>query len=122
MDHPLVMGGTGCVLLVGEELQVAKWASRTGTSQSFQTAIEVYSPVYSSQIPTTSHVLLLSDTQVPHPALQAGRHSWAARFRDFLFTLTLKKSWHVASTFQPDVVVFLGDMLANGRGAKDQTK
>ncbi|KAJ3550179.1 hypothetical protein NMY22_g594 [Coprinellus aureogranulatus] len=71
---------------------------------------------------TMSHVLLLSDTQVQHPALQTGSESWTARLRIFLFTLTLKKSWHVTAKFKPDLIVFLGDMLANGRGAKSESK
>lgn len=122
MDRCCVMGRTGRVLLVGEGLQLARWPTRPGTSHVFisMTRFLTYSSQDDSQI--TSHVLLLSDTQVPHPALQTGRESWAARLRAFLFTLTLKKSWHAASKFKPDVVVFLGDMLANGRGAKDETK
>ncbi|KAF6760199.1 Metallo-dependent phosphatase-like protein [Ephemerocybe angulata] len=70
----------------------------------------------------TSHVLLVSDAQVQHPALQTKRESWGTRFRRFFSDLNLKKSWHVTSQLKPDVIVFLGDMLANGRGAKDDAR
>jgi hypothetical protein len=36
--------------------------------------------------------------------------------------MNLRKSWHVTSRLKPDTVVFLGDMLANGRGAKDKER
>ena len=33
----------------------------------------------------------------------------------FIVDLNLRKSWLVASRFDPDVVIFLGDMMDNGR-------
>ncbi|KAH6914339.1 hypothetical protein BKA70DRAFT_1421118 [Coprinopsis sp. MPI-PUGE-AT-0042] len=67
-----------------------------------------------------SHVLLLSDTQVKHPLLQAAGQSWSTSLRRFFYDLNLKKSWHVASRFHPDAIIFLGDMLSNGNQAKDE--
>ncbi|TEB38477.1 hypothetical protein FA13DRAFT_1620708 [Coprinellus micaceus] len=108
-------------IIIWGELGAFYWSVRHCKWPSSSTGeVGLLYPSYSSQ--ATSHVLLLSDTQVQHPALQTGRESWAVRLRTFLFNLTLRKSWHVTTKLKPDVVVFLGDMLANGRGAKDEAK
>ncbi len=33
----------------------------------------------------------------------------------FVVDLNLRKSWLVASRFDPDVVIFMGDLMDNGR-------
>ena len=38
--------------------------------------------------------------------------------RRVLFELNLRKSWHVTSRLEPDVVIFMGDMLANAKAAQ----
>lgn len=69
------------------------------------------------QVPMT-HVLLLADTQIQHPALFAEGSWWSNSFRHILFELNLRKSWRVTSRLKPDAVIFLGDMLSNGKGAR----
>ncbi|KAF8161232.1 hypothetical protein B0H34DRAFT_796052 [Crassisporium funariophilum] len=65
-----------------------------------------------------THVLLLADTQVQHVALTA-KGSWGANpIRRVMFELNLRKSWHVTSRLKPHAVIFLGDMLANGKAAR----
>ncbi|EAU91469.2 hypothetical protein CC1G_01958 [Coprinopsis cinerea okayama7 len=66
-----------------------------------------------------THVLLLSDTQVKHPLLQSRGEAWSSVIRRFFYDLNLKKSWHVTTRLKPDVVIFLGDMLSNGKQAKN---
>ncbi|KAF9526680.1 hypothetical protein CPB83DRAFT_857613 [Crepidotus variabilis] len=65
----------------------------------------------------TKHVLLIADPQVQHPVLIAPKSWWSRPLRRILFELNLRKSWHVTSRLKPDVVIFMGDMLANGKAA-----
>lgn len=64
-----------------------------------------------------THVLLLADTQVQHSAL-GGKSWWENPIRRVLFELNMRKSWHVTSRLKPHAVIFLGDMLANGKAAR----
>ncbi|KAF8967901.1 hypothetical protein BDZ97DRAFT_1801908 [Flammula alnicola] len=63
----------------------------------------------------TSHVLLVADPQI------IDRHSYPSRGRlasyltRLIVDLNLRKNWRVALNKKPDIVVFLGDMMDNGR-------
>ncbi|KAF8897093.1 hypothetical protein CPB84DRAFT_1781548 [Gymnopilus junonius] len=71
------------------------------------------------QKPSTMHVLLVADPQVQHPTLLSPRSAWATRIRRVLFDLNIRKSWHVTSRLRPHAVIFLGDMLANGKASQN---
>ncbi|KAI0334967.1 hypothetical protein GY45DRAFT_967086 [Cubamyces sp. BRFM 1775] len=60
-----------------------------------------------------AHVLLIADPQVKD--LSTSRRIGLSSFSQFLVDLTLKRHWHFASRMRPDVVVFLGDILASWR-------
>ena len=77
------------------------------------TACHPYPAFQKSEKP--SHVLLLSDTQVPHTFPYG---AFIGSWRRFLADLNLRKNWHVATRLNPDAVVFIGDMLASGRALK----
>ncbi|PPQ93724.1 hypothetical protein CVT25_013063 [Psilocybe cyanescens] len=70
------------------------------------------------QSPRTTHVLLVADPQVQHTLLLSPRSWWANPLRRAVFELNMQKSWHVTMRLKPHVVIFLGDMLANGKAAK----
>ncbi|KAI0829648.1 hypothetical protein BC628DRAFT_1532287 [Trametes gibbosa] len=57
-----------------------------------------------------AHVLLLADPQVRDPS--SSRPLNLRAFRQFLTNLALNRSWHFALRSNPDVVIFLGDILA----------
>lgn len=76
--------------------------------------------IQSTEKPT--HVLLVSDPQVRLPSDPQRDAVWLGRIRQFVVDLNLKKSWHVATRLQPHVVVFLGDMLANGKSIKNEAE
>ncbi|KAF5322281.1 hypothetical protein D9619_001903 [Psilocybe cf. subviscida] len=65
-----------------------------------------------------THVLMIADPQIHHSAFLAGGSWWAHPVRRVLFELNMRKNWHVTSRLQPDAVIFLGDMLANGKAAR----
>ncbi|KAI0655920.1 hypothetical protein C8Q70DRAFT_922790 [Cubamyces menziesii] len=62
---------------------------------------------------TPAHVLLIADPQVKD--LSTSRRIGLSSLSQFLVDLTLKRHWHFASRMRPDVVVFLGDILASWR-------
>jgi predicted phosphodiesterase len=62
--------------------------------------------------------LLVADTQIQHHLLLPKESWWFHPLRRVIFELNLRKSWHVTSYLRPDAVVFLGDMLSNGKAAK----
>ncbi|TDL14483.1 Metallo-dependent phosphatase [Rickenella mellea] len=61
------------------------------------------------------HFLLIADPQVLDHRSYPGRGGWLMRLTQFVVDLNLRKNWMVATRFRPDVVVFLGDMMDNGR-------
>ncbi|KDR75748.1 hypothetical protein GALMADRAFT_248420 [Galerina marginata CBS 339.88] len=67
----------------------------------------------------TTHVLLIADPQVHHPVILAPGSWWANPIRRVMFELNLRKSWHVTSRLRPHTVIFLGDVLANGKAAQN---
>ncbi|KLO20354.1 Metallo-dependent phosphatase, partial [Schizopora paradoxa] len=62
-----------------------------------------------------AHVLLVADPQILDHRSYPGRSGWLMSLSQFIVDLNLRKSWLVASRFEPDVVIFLGDMMDNGR-------
>jgi hypothetical protein len=72
----------------------------------------------STEKPT--HILLISDPQVRHPAIIRGERSWLGSLRQFIFDSNLKKSWGVTSRLKPHMIIFLGDMFATGQFAQDE--
>ena len=57
-----------------------------------------------------THVLLVADPQVSSPRRSAAWRRWLR-----LTDISLRKRWSYARRVKPDVVVFLGDMLNDGR-------
>ncbi|KAI0769691.1 hypothetical protein BD413DRAFT_694218 [Trametes elegans] len=60
-----------------------------------------------------AHVLLLADPQVRDSATSS-RVGYSA-LRQSIQDLVLKRNWHYAYSSRPDIVVFLGDILASWR-------
>ncbi|OSD03992.1 hypothetical protein PYCCODRAFT_1451328 [Trametes coccinea BRFM310] len=60
-----------------------------------------------------AHVLLVADPQVRD--LSTSRRIGFSALRRYVLDLTLKRHWHFASRTHPDVVIFLGDILASWR-------
>ncbi|KAF9012462.1 hypothetical protein BDQ17DRAFT_1343946 [Cyathus striatus] len=77
-------------------------------------------PVIKQSQEQPTHVLIASDTQVQHPSLMLKGSYWSGPLRQFIFDLNLKKNWHIARRMKAHTVFFLGDMLANGKSAKDK--
>lgn len=62
-------------------------------------------------------MLLVADPQIHHSVLLSKDSAWANPIRHILFELNLRKNWRVTLRLQPDAIIFLGDMLANGKAA-----
>ncbi|KAI0373402.1 hypothetical protein BV20DRAFT_962538 [Pilatotrama ljubarskyi] len=60
-----------------------------------------------------THVLLVADPHVRHSSTSSRVGFSPAR--QFLLDLAIKRNWHFASRTRPDVVLFLGDILASWR-------
>ncbi|KAK0212798.1 hypothetical protein DFS33DRAFT_66866 [Desarmillaria ectypa] len=73
---------------------------------------------HSKKRPT--HVMIISDPQVRQPSIFYEETSWLGSLRQLIFDLNLKKNWNVAAHFKPDVVIFLGDMLASGKHVRSE--
>ncbi|KZT43486.1 hypothetical protein SISSUDRAFT_1068779 [Sistotremastrum suecicum HHB10207 ss-3] len=69
-----------------------------------------------------AHVLLVSDPQVPHKFSLRSRFPWMRFAARKSYEWSLRKSWRVAKGLRPDVVIFLGDMLNNGRLAMSDSE
>lgn len=66
----------------------------------------------------TTHVLVITDPQVRHPTPH--KHpGFFPSLHDWFYHAGLSKSWKYVNNLRPDVVIFLGDMLASGRKVKD---
>ncbi|KAK7472737.1 hypothetical protein VKT23_000847 [Stygiomarasmius scandens] len=63
----------------------------------------------------TTHVLLISDPQVQRPSIFREQSSWSGVIKQLIYDVNLKKSWRIVKGLQPDVIFFLGDLLASGR-------
>ena len=121
------------VLVIWGELGAFFWSLSAchwpfeGDDQSVSNAVIPLSlPLTLSGIPQTpqkpTRVLLLSDTQVDYPSLHGHGNIWLGPSRRFLFHLNLKKSWFVTSRLKPHAIIFLGDMLANGKSARTEAE
>ncbi|KAF8161226.1 Metallo-dependent phosphatase-like protein [Crassisporium funariophilum] len=62
-----------------------------------------------------THVLLVADPQILDQHSYPGRGALLSWLTRIVVDLNLRKNWHAALHKQPDVVVFLGDMMDNGR-------
>lgn len=60
-----------------------------------------------------AHLLLVADPQVRD--LLTSRAAGFAAIRQHVIDLTLKRHWFFASQKKPDIVIFLGDILASWR-------
>ncbi|OSD03988.1 Metallo-dependent phosphatase [Trametes coccinea BRFM310] len=62
-----------------------------------------------------THVLLVADPQILDHRSYPDRPPWLMRLSQFIVDLNLRKSWRATLRRRPDAVVFLGDMMDNGR-------
>ncbi|KAJ7091250.1 Metallo-dependent phosphatase-like protein [Mycena epipterygia] len=65
--------------------------------------------------PRPTHVLLVADPQILDHRSYPGRAPYLTFISQLLVDLNLRKSWRAALRMQPDVVMFLGDMMDGGR-------
>ncbi|TFY65722.1 hypothetical protein EVG20_g5364 [Dentipellis fragilis] len=65
--------------------------------------------------PTPTRILLVSDPQILNEDSYPGRNALLMALSLFKVDCNMRKSWRVAKTFRPDAVIFLGDMMDNGR-------
>ena len=68
------------------------------------------------------HVLLVADPQLLNHASYPGRSAWLTALTQFIVDLNLKKSWRAITKLNPNVVVFMGDLLDNGRANMPQSE
>ncbi|KAF9485927.1 Metallo-dependent phosphatase [Pholiota conissans] len=64
-----------------------------------------------------AHVLLVADPQIIDRNSYPTRSSFSAYLTRLIVDLNLRKNWHAAIKKNPDAIVFLGDMMDNGRNA-----
>ncbi|KNZ72874.1 Cell division control protein 1 [Termitomyces sp. J132] len=64
---------------------------------------------------TPSHVLLIADPQILDHRSYPERGPFLTYLSRLVVDLNLRKAWWVALRKQPDVVIFLGDMMDGGR-------
>lgn len=71
-----------------------------------------------SENPT--HVLLIADPQILDLNSYPNRPLWLKIITQYIVDLNLRKSWNaVISKLNPDLLIFLGDMMDNGRSVND---
>lgn len=63
----------------------------------------------------STHMLLVADPQILDAHSYPGRNPWLVWLSQQIVDLNMRKSWRAAQALRPDVVVFLGDMMDNGR-------
>ncbi|KAG6813550.1 hypothetical protein H0H92_009942 [Tricholoma furcatifolium] len=73
------------------------------------------SDLMSSSSNTPSHVLLVADPQILDQRSYPERGPFLTYLTRLVVDLNLRKNWWAALRKQPDVVVFLGDMMDGGR-------
>ncbi|GJJ06660.1 hypothetical protein Clacol_000855 [Clathrus columnatus] len=67
-----------------------------------------------------THVLLIADPQILDLNSYPSRPRWLQVVTQYIVDLNLRKSWNaVISKLRPDLVIFLGDMMDNGRSVND---
>ncbi|KAJ7647171.1 Metallo-dependent phosphatase-like protein [Roridomyces roridus] len=62
-----------------------------------------------------THILIVADPQIIDHRSYPGRGATLTYVSQLLVDLNLRKSWRAALALDPDVVVFLGDMMDGGR-------
>ncbi|EJF65107.1 hypothetical protein DICSQDRAFT_98647 [Dichomitus squalens LYAD-421 SS1] len=97
-----------CITVLWYELASFAWSLR---ACSWPDAL--LSPVRRSSRERPAHILLVADPQVRE--LSTSRAAGFAAVRLHLTELALRRNWFFASRRNPDVVVFLGDILASWR-------
>ena len=60
-------------------------------------------------------MLLVADPQIIDMDSYPGRSWWLSTLSQVFVDLNLRKNWFAAKRLDPDVVIFLGDMMDNGR-------
>ncbi|KAI0645414.1 Metallo-dependent phosphatase-like protein [Trametes meyenii] len=68
-----------------------------------------------TSIATPTHVLLVADPQILDHRSYPDRPPWLMWLSQFIVDLNIRKSWRATLRRNPDSVVFLGDMMDNGR-------
>ncbi|ETW80542.1 hypothetical protein HETIRDRAFT_21171, partial [Heterobasidion irregulare TC 32-1] len=63
----------------------------------------------------SQRILIVADPQVLNHDSYPGRNPWLMSLSQYIVDLNLRKSWRAAKATRPDAVVFLGDMMDNGR-------
>ncbi|RPD78267.1 Metallo-dependent phosphatase [Lentinus tigrinus ALCF2SS1-7] len=66
---------------------------------------------------TPTHVLVVADPQIPDRHSYPDRAPWLQRLSQLIIDLNIRKSWRASLRRHPHAVVFLGDMMDNGRYA-----
>ncbi|KAH9924870.1 Metallo-dependent phosphatase-like protein [Fomitopsis serialis] len=69
----------------------------------------------SEQHAQVNHVLLVADPQLLDSQSYPGRNPWLVWLSQLMVDLNMRKSWRASLALHPDAVVFLGDMMDNGR-------
>ena len=62
-------------------------------------------------------MLIVADPQILDRRSYPDRSPWLTRLSQFVVDLNMRKSWRAVLQQGPQVVVFLGDMMDNGRYA-----
>ncbi|KIM92101.1 hypothetical protein PILCRDRAFT_810120 [Piloderma croceum F 1598] len=68
-----------------------------------------------SDPPRISNILIIADPQILSSRSYPNRNFLLSRLTQLVVDLNLRKSWRLAMKMRPHVVVFLGDMMDNGR-------
>ncbi len=64
-----------------------------------------------------TRVLLVSDPQVLDHRSYPDRAAWLTSLSQYMVDLNMRKSWWATKKLNPDVLIFLGDMMDGGRFA-----
>ncbi|KAL1735503.1 Metallo-dependent phosphatase-like protein [Schizophyllum commune] len=67
------------------------------------------------RVDDAEHVLLVADPQILDMNSYPGRHPALQWLSQVIVDLNLRKNWRAAMRSRPDKIIFLGDMLDNGR-------
>ncbi len=62
-------------------------------------------------------MLVVADPQIPDSHSYPDRPPWLQQLSQFIIDLNIRKSWRAALRRHPHAVIFLGDMMDNGRYA-----
>ncbi|EJF65103.1 Metallo-dependent phosphatase [Dichomitus squalens LYAD-421 SS1] len=73
--------------------------------------------ISTTSITSPTHVLIVADPQILDRRSYPDRPPWLVRLSQLIVDLNLRKSWRGVLRQNPHAVVFLGDMMDNGRFA-----